>query len=403
MPRIDLTATVPLFQVYNPASRAADRAGVHVAVPAAHRPQRRRHRRLVASCRLRRRRHQRVEPARQQAGAGRARRLRLDAGPRPGRRAWCTAAVSASRSSRRPSCRASTWRRRPHRRVRRLRRRRCSSSSCCSRACTRSPGMWKGTRRPARHPRPHARRPVPVPARVAGRRRRRTRCPSRSCRRRSGGWRGGASPRACAVRRPARRRPSGSWRSKPPTVSCGRATVPPHHVFGAHLRRCPWCDRLDGGLPDPFPGPTGVSSLERRPPPWTARARSSARTWVGEAARWCRSAVHRALAAIGRRLRSALTAAARWIWHRVRGPLRSWVPLGVAAGALAAAAPFVAGLVLLASGAITARWRGPRARTWWRSMGRAPGATWGVTVRWGLVVASAALLAVHGSWWWPLP
>ena len=44
--------------------------------------------------------------------------------------------------------------------------------------------------------------------------------------------------------------------------SCPRST---EHVYGRHLRRCPWCDRFDAGLPDPFPGPVGSTALERRP------------------------------------------------------------------------------------------------------------------------------------------
>ena len=38
----------------------------------------------------------------------------------------------------------------------------------------------------------------------------------------------------------------------------------PHHLHAT--RRCPWCARIDRGLPDPFPGPTGTSTLPPRQP-----------------------------------------------------------------------------------------------------------------------------------------
>ena len=207
------------------------------------------------------------------------------------------------------------------------------------------------------------------------------------------------------VRRPSARPTAAEWVSALEAAdgelrTCDRSS---HHVFGAHLRRCPWCDRLDGGLPDPFPGPTGVSSLERRPPPRAARVRAATAAWGHEAVAWCRAAVVRAAVAVGRRLRATAAAAGRWLWRGVRDPLASWVPLGLTVGLLAATAPFAAALVLLALGALTSRWRSQRAKSWGRALRQAPPATWGIVVRWGLAVTSAALLVVHGSWRWPLP
>ena len=34
-----------------------------------------------------------------------------------------------------------------------------------------------------------------------------------------------------------------------------RCRVNGQHVYGRHLRRCPWCDRMAQGIPDPFPQP----------------------------------------------------------------------------------------------------------------------------------------------------
>lgn len=207
------------------------------------------------------------------------------------------------------------------------------------------------------------------------------------------------------VRRPSARPSAAEWvaaleEADGSLATCGRS---PHHVFGSHLRRCPWCDRLDTGLPDPFPGPTGVSVLERRPPPWSVRARSAAASWARRSSAWAVSVVQRALAAIGRRLRAAVASAGRWVWRHLRGPLSSWVPLGLAGAALAAAAPVVAAAALLTLGALTSRWRSERARTWGRALRHAPAATWGIAVRWGLAVASLATLAVDGPSSWPLP
>jgi hypothetical protein len=75
-------------------------------------------------------------------------------------------------------------------------------------------------------------------------------------------------------RRPSRRPAAWEWVAVLEDVdvrlrTCRRS---PHHMYsGSGLplrsRSCPWCARIDRGLPDPFPGPAGVSSLARRPPP----------------------------------------------------------------------------------------------------------------------------------------
>ena len=79
----------------------------------------------------------------------------------------------------------------------------------------------------------------------------------------------------------------------------------PHHLYAAPRRRCPWCARIDAGLPDPFPGPSGASALTRRTRRFPSiRARIGAlsdgkRRWVAPTARLT------GLAAIG---------AAAWTW-----------------------------------------------------------------------------------------
>jgi hypothetical protein len=213
------------------------------------------------------------------------------------------------------------------------------------------------------------------------------------------------------VRRPSARPSAAEWMAALEGAdgslqTCARS---PHHVFGAHLRRCPWCDRLDGGLPDPFPGPTGVSSLERRPPPWSVRARASAATWAREAIRWCGTSSRRAVVALAALLWRTVRRAAGGVWGVVGPPLVGPVPVVVAGMLLAATAPVLAGGLLLATmgawrkspiAAITSFWVAfsvphPEIATQERWAG------W-VGVRWALVLASLALLVTHGTWWWPL-
>jgi hypothetical protein len=187
------------------------------------------------------------------------------------------------------------------------------------------------------------------------------------------------------VRRPSARPTSAAWvaaleRADDALRTCDRSI---HHVFGAHLRRCPWCARLDGGLPDPFPGPTGRSSLERRPPPRSVRVRAAAGASVRAGGAWVMGIVGR-----------AGTAAGRWVWGRVRGPLAWTIPAALTA-ALALALVPVPALALLVLGALSSSYRSGRARTWlrWR------GPPWWP---WLPAAAGAVVHVVHGPWWWPL-
>ncbi|HUP85445.1 MAG TPA: hypothetical protein VM143_07240 [Acidimicrobiales bacterium] len=188
------------------------------------------------------------------------------------------------------------------------------------------------------------------------------------------------------VRRPSGRPTSAEWvaaleRADGSLQTCGRS---PHHVFGAHLRRCPWCTRLDAGLPDPFPGPSGRSSLERRPPPRSVRLRAAAVAWTRAGAVWAARAVLAALVRVG-----------RWGWSHVRDPLAWTVPASLTGALVLALAP-VPALVLLCSGALSSAYRTQRAQTWLRWRGPA---WW----PWLPAIAVAVVQLVHGPWWWPLP
>jgi DNA-binding helix-hairpin-helix protein with protein kinase domain len=188
------------------------------------------------------------------------------------------------------------------------------------------------------------------------------------------------------VRRPSARPSAAEWMAALESAesalqTCDRSV---HHVFSSHLRRCPWCARIDTGMPDPFPGPTGRSALERRPPSRSTRAR----TWLSAWSRAAATAVGAALARGARR-------AAGWLWTKVRGPLTWTLPAALAAALLVALVP-VPALVLLCLGARSPVWRTERARTWIRWRGPAG-------VAWPAVLIAAGVHLVHGPWWWPLP
>lgn len=128
------------------------------------------------------------------------------------------------------------------------------------------------------------------------------------------------------VRRPAARPSAGQWaaaleRADATLRVCGRS---PHHVFGGHRRRCPWCERFDAGLPDPFPGPSGRSTLARRPPPVARRVRAA-------------TAVR--LSSAGRRLTTVAAATAGRAVGRLRAPLGWRVPLSLLAAMCGALLP----------------------------------------------------------------
>ena len=103
-------------------------------------------------------------------------------------------------------------------------------------------------------------------------------------------------------RRPTRRPTAADWlsaleRAESRLKTCDRS---PHHEFGAHLRRCPWCARIDSGLPDPFPGPSGRSALAVRPPPVVKRVRQRAATAIATALVATRSVMARAVSKAAR-------------------------------------------------------------------------------------------------------
>ncbi len=102
----------------------------------------------------------------------------------------------------------------------------------------------------------------------------------------------------------------------------------PHHVFGDHRRRCPWCERLDAGLPDPFPGPTGRSSLTPLPPPWMVRTRTAVVAKGSSVA-----------GTVSRRAGAGVETAVGWAWSRLRGPLSWPVPLALAFATFGALLP----------------------------------------------------------------
>ncbi len=235
------------------------------------------------------------------------------------------------------------------------------------------------------------------------------------------------------VRRPASRPTSAAWmaaleRADASLQICDRS---PHHVFGEHRRRCPWCDRIDVGFPDPFPGPGGRSSLARRPPSRRVLAR-----------RAVAAAFHAASRDVGR----LAVGAARRLWARASPPIGGVVPVAVAAALLGAFVPIAALLAffarfgaapalaraeirgwriaaLLASAvgaAIAAQVVLARGVPLWRPTVATTAGLLGFYARFGVpstpqraqilgrtawVVAVGALIAlvVRGPWWWPLP
>ena len=179
------------------------------------------------------------------------------------------------------------------------------------------------------------------------------------------------------VRRPSARPPAAEWvaaleRAESSLRTCDRS---PHHVFAPHLRRCPWCGRIDAGLPDPFPGPSGVSTLERRPPPRLVRARRSVAAWLA----------------------ARLRAAGHWTWSKVGPPLHGPVPVVLALVLTGALAP----LVCLCT--LTPVSRLPRAQSVGPALLGASTGRWWTGVRWGLVAALLALYLLVGTNWWPMP
>jgi hypothetical protein len=179
-----------------------------------------------------------------------------------------------------------------------------------------------------------------------------------------------------ALAGPARRRPSpAEWvdaiaEVEAVLVQCPRS---PFHEHAPHLRDCPWCARIDRGLPDPFPGPSGRSALTPRPPTrWAvlrarlgrqaARARRRLRAAPGAAwAAWRRRRTERA-SSDGRELEGR-DGAARPVLARIRAAACIEAPLLGLWSVAVSVAPAVAvpvALVALPSGhaAFQARGRG---------------------------------------------
>lgn len=147
-------------------------------------------------------------------------------------------------------------------------------------------------------------------------------------------------------------------------VDCPRS---PHHVHAGHLRRCPWCDRLRRGLPDPFPGPGGGAGLAPPPPTLVERAAEATRRAQRAAAGSVAAAGRRAGAAVG----STVAGAARSAWTRsadaLGPPLVTSVPVRFAAAVTGLFGPvlvavIVAVLLLARSGAVAAPGPWPRIR-----------------------------------------
>jgi DNA-binding helix-hairpin-helix protein with protein kinase domain len=189
------------------------------------------------------------------------------------------------------------------------------------------------------------------------------------------------------VRRPAARPTAADWvaaleRAEGELATCDRS---PDHVFAAHLgRRCPWCARIDAGLPDPFPGATGRSSLSPRPPSRAVRARRAVATWSASLAR-----------AAAARASGLVRGAARWTWSLASPPLRGLVPLLLALGLTLWTVPVPSAAALLAA---TLRFREPLSTA---GVGNPSQNGWWVGVRWTLVAALAVVHVVHGTTWWP--
>lgn len=151
-----------------------------------------------------------------------------------------------------------------------------------------------------------------------------------------------------------------------------------------HLRRspCPWCTRVDRGLPDPFPE-AGGRTVSRRPPSWMTRHRRKASRFVSSA---------------GRRLSAA-------VWRRTTGIRAALAPLaGVTATAVLV--PLVSTVVLVLTLALTHRRTGSARATFaavWRFLPKLtsrvrPGYWWALSA-----LALGAELALGPPWSWPLP
>ena len=153
----------------------------------------------------------------------------------------------------------------------------------------------------------------------------------------------------------ARARPNAAvWVSALERLEAGLRTCArsPHHEHPRHLRRCPWCARIDLGLPDPFPGPTGTSSLTAPTSAGLVRARRAARLFLSRSARSI------GLTATRRTRNATPRTRRRWVPRAWR-----WAPPIVLVASVGALAP-VAVVLLLLAGATAGR----GAWSWFRSV-----------------------------------
>ena len=157
----------------------------------------------------------------------------------------------------------------------------------------------------------------------------------------------------------------------------------PRSASHVHRRgtKCPWCQRVDRGFPDPFPSPDG-QSVERRPPSrLVLRRRAVAR-------------------AIRRRSRMLFS----WLWCHTAS-VRTALPPVVGLTATAWLAPALFGMLGLVALSVVRRRVGSVGRTWravWRFLpslvARVRPAYWYCLT----VVAVAVEWAAQPPWNWPL-
>ena len=143
------------------------------------------------------------------------------------------------------------------------------------------------------------------------------------------------------VRRPSTRPTAAEWAvvleaAGESLRSCRRSE---HHVYSGHSHSCPWCARIDVGLPDPFPGPTGRSDLRPTEPTAWQRRRIAAAARLDQLLRDLRSRATTRCRAFGRSPPLGGTLATE--------SFRRALPGAIAVGAVAWWAPAVAAFVAL--------------------------------------------------------
>jgi DNA-binding helix-hairpin-helix protein with protein kinase domain len=199
------------------------------------------------------------------------------------------------------------------------------------------------------------------------------------------------------LRQPSRRPSAAEWVAALDAVEarlhpCRRSA---HHLKARRWQRCPWCARADRGISDPFPGPdgAGVTPRRRRPAPAImGRLPSPPARWVGTA---CAVVLGAWLPVL-----TVTAVAARCITQRQFSALYR-IAIAVAV------APVAAALVVAmhpspSAFVLTARLAGMGAAGALAEAATLPGLP-GDTRRWTITVM-VALVAVSriSAWWWPL-